>query len=158
MPKIKLKLKLHSTASRGAPTSAMLDIPSATLGVKARVPVKGTINGFPFRSSFFPTGKGTHYMVVNKEVRAGAKAAVGESVTVVLEVDTAPRVVALAPDVKKALTKNKKAKAAFDKMAYSHQKEYVGYIEEAKRPETQAKRIKQTLEILSGVSKKADNG
>ena len=158
MPKIKLKLKLQSTASRGAPTSAMLVIPSATLGVRARVPVKGTINGFPFRSSFFPTGKGTHYMVVNKEVRAGAKAAVGESVTVVLEVDTAPRVVALAPDVKKALTKNKKAKAAFEKMAYSHQKEYVGYIEEAKRPETRAKRIKQTLEVLSGVGKKADNG
>ncbi len=158
MPKIKLKLNLESTASRGAPTSAMLVIPSATLGAKARVPVKGTINGFPFRSSFFPTGNGTHYMVVNKEVRAGAKAAVGESVTVVLEVDTAPRVVTLAADLKKALAKNKKAKAAFDKMAYSHQKEYVGYIEEAKRPETRAKRIEKTVEALSSLGKKEDNG
>jgi len=76
----------------------------------------------------------------------------------VMEVDTAPRVVTLAADLKKALAKNKTAKAAFEKMAYSHQKEYVGYIEEAKRPETRAKRIKQTLEVLSGVGKKADNG
>ncbi|MEK7275893.1 MAG: YdeI/OmpD-associated family protein [Chloroflexota bacterium] len=158
MPKIKLKLNLESTASRGAPTSAMLVIPSATLGMKARVPVKGTINGFPFRSSFFPTGKGMHYMVVNKEVRAGAKATVGEIVTVVMEVDTEPRVVTLAADLKKALAKNKTAKAALERLAYSHQKEYVGYIEEAKRPETRAKRIKQTLEVLSGVGKKADNG
>lgn len=158
MPKIKLKLKLQSTASRSAPTSAMLVISSATLGVKARVPVKGTINGFPFRSSFFPTGEDTHYMVVNKAMREGAKTTIGESVTMVLEVDTAPRVVALAPDVKKALTKNKKAKAAFDKMAYSHQKEYVGYVEEAKRPETRAKRIEKTVEALSSLGKKEDNG
>jgi hypothetical protein len=158
MPKIKLELKLESTASRGAPTSAMLTLPSDKLGARARVPVKGTINGFPFRSSFFPTGIGTHYMVVNKEMREGAKATVGETVTVVMEVDTAPRVVALAPDVKEALAKNKKAKAAFDKIAYSHQKEYVGYIEEAKRPETRAKRIQQTVEVLSGLGKKDDNG
>ena len=40
-----------------------------TFGTRARVPVRGTINGFPYRSSIFPTGEGTHYVVVNKQVR-----------------------------------------------------------------------------------------
>lgn len=42
-------------------------------GTRARVPVRGTINRFPFRSSIFPMGKGKHYMVVNKAVREGQR-------------------------------------------------------------------------------------
>jgi len=158
MPKIRLKLKLESTASRGAPTSAMFTVASNQLGVKARVPVKMTIKGHTFRTSLFPTGGGTHYVVINKHMRETAGVAVGDTADVAFEIDTEPRVVTLAADVKKALVKNKKAKAAFDKMAYTHQKEYVGYVEEAKRPETRAKRIEKTVEVLSGLGKKTVNG
>jgi len=58
-------------------------------GTKARVAVKGTINGFPFRSSLMPRGDGTHAMMVNKGVKEGAKATVGDLVSVVMEKDAA---------------------------------------------------------------------
>jgi len=41
-------------------------------GARARVPVRGTINGFAFRSSISPYG-GVHYLPVNKALRDGAK-------------------------------------------------------------------------------------
>src|ERR1051325_756310 len=96
-------------------------------GSKARVPVRGTINGFPFRSSVFPMGGG-HYMAVNRAMREGAGAKGGDTVSLVMEVDTEPRVVNVPPDFKKALAKNKDVKAAFDKLSYTHRKKFVKWI------------------------------
>jgi uncharacterized protein YdeI (YjbR/CyaY-like superfamily) len=53
------------------------------------------------------------------------------------------------PDFNAALNKNKKARAAFDNFSYSHRKEYLQWITEARRPETRAKRIKTTLQWLA---------
>ena len=47
------------------------------------------------------------------------------------------------------MNKNKKAKAAFEKMSYSHQKEYVEYIMEAKREETRESRIQKSIEKIA---------
>jgi hypothetical protein len=67
-------------------------------GTRARVPVRGTINGFPFRSSIFPMGKdGCHMMAVNRGMREGAKATAGDLVSVVMERDNEPRVARLRP-------------------------------------------------------------
>jgi len=52
-------------------------------------------------------------------------------------------------DLTAALKKNKKAQAAFDAFSYSHQKEYVEWITEAKRPETRATRVATTIEWLT---------
>lgn len=60
-----------------------------------------------------------------------------------------PRKLAVPPDLKAALTKNKKAAATFEKFSYSHRKEYVEWITEAKRPETRTKRLATTLEWLA---------
>ena len=51
----------------------------------------------------------------------------------------------------KELKKNKGAKAVFDKLAYTHRKEYVRWIEEAKREETRASRVAKTIEMLLSV-------
>jgi hypothetical protein len=117
-------------------------------GSKARVPVRGTINGFPFRSSVFPMGGGNHYMAVNRATREGAGAKGGDSVSVVMEVDTEPRVVAVPADFKKALARNKEVKAAFDKLSYTHRKEFVQWVEGAKKEETRARRIEKALVML----------
>ena len=66
---------------------------------------------------------------------------------------TRSRLIELAPGVKKALARSEKAKAAFDGMPYSHQNEYIEYIDEAKKPETRARRIARTVETLSSLSK-----
>jgi uncharacterized protein YdeI (YjbR/CyaY-like superfamily) len=52
-------------------------------------------------------------------------------------------------DLTAALSKNKTANATFDKFAYSHKKEYVQWIEEAKTEATRNKRIATTVEWLS---------
>ena len=88
----KFKVKLQSHAGM---ESATLKPPFDVVDVfqrKGRVPVKGTINGFPFRSSLMNMGEG-HMMVVNAELRAGAKCKAGDTVSVVIELDEDKRTV-----------------------------------------------------------------
>ena len=118
-------------------------------GTRARVPVRGTINGFPFRSSIFPMGGGRHFMAVNKEVRAGAKVKGGDTLTIVMARDDEPRIITPPVDLARALKANKAARAAWDKLSYTHRKEHVKAIEEAKRPETRQRRIDKAIEQLS---------
>ncbi|HEV2704465.1 MAG TPA: YdeI/OmpD-associated family protein [Pyrinomonadaceae bacterium] len=120
-----------------------------TFGTRARVPVRGTINGFAFRSSIFPAGDGTHYMVVNKEVRAGAGVKGGETITVTMERDDEPRVVTPPADLARALKANRAAQAAWDKLSYTHRREHARAVSEAKRPETRQRRIEKAIAALT---------
>jgi hypothetical protein len=122
-------------------------------GSRARVPVRGTINGFAFRGSVFPMGEGHHYMAVNKELRAGAKAKGGDMVSVVMERDDEPRVITPPADFARAMESNKEASAAWDKLSYTHRKEYAKSIEEAKKPETRARRIEKAIAMLAATGK-----
>lgn len=72
----------------------------------------------------------------------------GDTVRVEMEVDTAPRTVDIPPELKRALAKNKGAKEVFEKLPPSHKREYVGYITEAKKPETRLRRVNQTIKTL----------
>jgi len=118
------------------------------------VRVRGTINGFAFRSSVFPMGGGQHYMVVNKDMRAGAKVKGGDKITVTMERDEEARVIEVPKDFASALKKNKQAQAAWDKLSYTHRKEHVGAIEEAKKAETRTRRIEKAIAQLSEAKQK----
>ncbi len=122
-------------------------------GTRARVPVRGTINGFPYRCSIFPMGGGNHYMVVNKNVRAGAKAKGGDIISVVMERDDEPRIITPPADFARALKSNKEARATWEKLSYTHQKEHALAIEEAKRPETRTRRIERAIAQLAAGKK-----
>lgn len=122
-------------------------------GTRARLPVRGTINRFPFRSSIFPRGDGKHYMVVNKEVRAGANVKGGETVSVVMERDDEPRTVTPPADFARALKASKLARDTWDKLSYTHRKEHVRAIEDAKRPETRLRRIEKAIEQMAAGKK-----
>lgn len=118
-------------------------------GTRARVPVKGTINGFPFRSSLFPMGEGRHFMMVNKEMWEGAKIQEGRAVQVVLQKDTDVRTVKVPRDLKTALFQNKTARNLFEKLSYIHKKEFIRWVESAKRPETRARRIRSAVTMIT---------
>jgi hypothetical protein len=122
-------------------------------GTRARVPVRGTINGFPYRGSIFPMGGGKHYMVVNKNIRAGANIKGGETISVVMERDEEPRLITPPQDFARALKSNKEARATWEKLSYTHQKEHALAIEEAKKPETRARRIEKAIAQLSAGKK-----
>jgi hypothetical protein len=114
---------------------------------KGRVPVRGTINGFPFRSSLMNMGEG-HMMVVNAQLRAGAECKAGDTVAVRMELDVEKRTVELPAALKKIINSGPKAKEAWSKLSFTHQKEHVRAIEAAKRPETREKRIAAMMDML----------
>jgi hypothetical protein len=120
-------------------------------GTRARVPVRGTINGFPYRSSISPMGGGCHFRPVNKALREGAKTKAGETISVVMERDDEPRVITPPADFARALKANRDAQAAWEKLSYTHRKEIAQAIEAAKKPETRARRIEKGIaELLAG--------
>jgi hypothetical protein len=117
-------------------------------GTKSRVAVKGTLNGFPFRSSLFPEGDGRHYLYVNKGLREGARVQPGLPVRVELEMDSIPREAEIPEDMMIALAQNPAVEARFDKMALADKNETIEWIESARKPETRASRIEQAILLI----------
>jgi hypothetical protein len=117
-------------------------------GTKAQVKVRGTIDGCPYRGSIANMGEG-HCMVVKKEIREAIGKSGGDTVKVVMEIDTEPRTVVVPEDLQQALEANTKAKEIFESYSYTHRKEYVEWITGAKKQETRENRIKKTVEKIA---------
>lgn len=123
-------------------------------GSKAGVPVRGTIDGAEFRSQLFPVGDGTHYFVVNRAMKAQIKKDAGDSVHVVMRVDSEPRPLDVPEDFAAALADHPDAESRFNALSPSHRKEYITWINDAKRAETRAKRIAQAVEMIAAGQKR----
>lgn len=115
---------------------------------KPHTRVKGTVEGVPFRSSIFPYG-GVFYLMVHKATVQAAGTAPGRRIAVVVERDEAPRVLDVPADLAKALARNRKATAFYDQLAFTHRKEYAAWVSQAKRPETRARRIAETVRLCA---------
>ena len=114
------------------------------LGGGKRPPVKVTLNGYTYRNTVaVMAGKFMVGVAAEHRVKANVKG--GDTVEVELQLDTAPREVAVPADFAAALTMAKALKA-FEALAYSHRKEHVRAIEEAKSPETRARRIAKAVQ------------
>jgi Domain of unknown function (DUF1905)/Bacteriocin-protection, YdeI or OmpD-Associated len=150
----RFQAKLQSQGPSGAWTrlNISFDVEKA-FGSRGRVSVKGTINGFAFRTSVFPNGDGTHHMMVNKAMQQGAKAGPGDKVKLTLERDDQPRTVEIPPAMAIALATNAAAKAAFVKLAPSHKQEFVGWVNEAKQEATRLRRLEKMLQMLKAGKK-----
>ena len=142
------KVKLFGCGRSGQVAGMNLPFDPKKVWGKSRLPVAGTINGFKFRTTVCPM-KGEYFVCVNRRMREGAKCGVGDTVKVVLEPDTAPRTAEPPPDLRKALTSNKAAQDAWDRYSYTYRKEFAQWITEAKKPETRARRLEKTLEMLA---------
>jgi hypothetical protein len=114
---------------------------------EARPPVTGTLNGTPFRGRLSVYG-GKTYLGLNKEIRNAAAIDVGDRVEVVLDRDEAPREVEIPQELLVAFERDSAAKAIFDKLAFTHRKEYARWIAEAKKEETRERRTAKALEML----------
>ncbi len=128
-------------------STTFLPIPDAVmdrLAPRKRVPVRVTINGHTWRSTV-SIYDSKAMVAVNAAVRQAAGVAEGETVQALLEVDDAPRIAELPADLAGALDAAGLT-ACFRDFAPSHQKEFVVWVEGAKRPETREKRIAGTLE------------
>jgi hypothetical protein len=147
MKKLTFKVRLEGeTSSEVAALSAPFDV-EKTFGTRGRVPVRGTINGYPFRSSLMPMG-GCHRMVVNRAMREGAEVKAGDTVKVVMERDDAPRTVDPPALLKKELAKSKTAQANWEKQSFTFKKEMVRSVVEVKQEETRARRLAKVMDVL----------
>jgi len=145
--KLRFKAKIHGQeAGVVAAIIPPVDVPEM-FGTRGRVPVRGTINGFPYRSSLMPCG-GPHMMPVNKALCRGAGAGPGDVVEVVMERDEEKRTVEAPPELKRELAKSKTAQANWDKLAFTHKKEMAISISGAKQEETRERRLAKIVRIL----------
>ena len=115
---------------------------------KKRVKIKATIAGEPYRGSLVRMGGTCHVLGIRKEIREKIGKTFGNEIEIVVEEDTEPREITAPPDMRKALKSDPQAEAFFKQLSYTHQKEYVRWIEEAKRDQTRQGRIGQAIKLL----------
>lgn len=129
---------------------AFVEVPfdvEAAFGSK-RPKVKAMIEGVAYRGILTRMGTEYHMLIILKGIREQIGKTFGDEVTITVEPDTEPRVLEIPKDLMKELKKDKEAKAFFDKLSYTHQKEYVTWVTEAKKEETRQNRIFKTVEML----------
>lgn len=119
-------------------------------GGRIRVPVRATINGVTWRTTIANMGAGP-MIGVTAATRKAAGVERGDRITVSIVEDAAERTVNVPTDFANAMTKTQRN--AYDSMSYTHRKEYVRWIEAAKRPETRLRRIALACAKLSERSK-----
>ena len=118
-------------------------------GTKGQVKVRAAIDGVPYRGSLANMGMGCHILGVTKKIRATIGKSPGNTVRILLEKDMEERTVEISKDLAELFGKNKKAKEFFETLSYTNRKEYVRWIETAKKQETRDTRLKSTIEKLS---------
>ncbi len=141
-------MDFRTTVELGGKTATGLRVPDdvvEALGAGKRPPVRITVGGHSYRTTVAPMG-GAFFAPLAAEHREAAGVAAGQEIDVRIELDDAPRETALPDDLAAALDDD--ARAFFDGLAPSHRKEWVRWVEEAKKPVTRAARITRTVEAL----------
>lgn len=121
--------------------------PRAVFG-KVRAPVKVTINSYTYRSTIARMD-GQTFIPLRRSHREAAKVEGGQRIRVTLELDTEKREVKPPADFRKALKAEPQAWQRWLELSFSHQREYVEAIDEAKKPETRSRRIATSVEVIA---------
>jgi hypothetical protein len=121
------------------------------LGASRKPKVSVTLKGYTYRSTVAVMG-GKYMLPLAREHRDAAGVKGGDKVEVLLELDTAPREVEVPKDFAAALKKAGLAKD-FAALAFTHRKEHVRAIEEAKAPETRLRRIEKAVAMVQAKKK-----
>jgi hypothetical protein len=143
-------MRFRATVELGGKTATGIEVPEdvvAALGPGQRPPVTVSLGGHTYRTTVARMG-GRFLVPLSAENRTAAGVAAGDQVDVDIEADTGPREVTVPGDLAAALAQDGTARATFDALSYTHRKEWVRWIEEAKRAETRASRLAKTVESL----------
>ncbi|MBN8677744.1 MAG: DUF1905 domain-containing protein [Chitinophagales bacterium] len=123
-------------------------------GVRGQVKVKVTYDGVPYRGSMVKMGGDCHWLLVRKDIRKLIGKNPGDTVHVTVQRDTEERIVEAPEDLQALFEQHPEAKSYYDTLSYTHRKEYVQWINEAKRPETRQNRLLKTIEMLMAKTKR----
>ncbi|MDR3024228.1 YdeI/OmpD-associated family protein [Chryseobacterium sp.] len=139
----------------GEMNAAFVEFPFSTeelFNKKRQVRIKAIFDDkVEYRGSLAKMKSDCHILGLTQEIRKQLGKTFGDEVSVSLTEDKEERVVEIAEDIVAVFNENPEAKTLFDKMSYTHKKEYIRWIEEAKKPETRENRkIKMIQMILDG--------
>lgn len=143
-------MKFHTTLLQSGKTATGIQVPNEvveSLGAGKRPPVRVTINGYTYRNTIAVMG-GVFMVGVAAEHREKARVAGGDQIDVEIELDTAPRELAVPLDFSTALAAEPAARRSFESLSYSRKQALVLPIEQAKTPETRQRRIDKALVAL----------
>jgi uncharacterized protein YdeI (YjbR/CyaY-like superfamily) len=116
---------------------------------RRRLRVRGEIEGYAFRTSLFAASDGQgHFLLVNKKMQAGAKAATGERVRIRLEPDLEERAVETPPELERALKGDRRLPKWFAGLSESMRHEIGKWVNEPKSAESRQKRAEAMAERL----------
>jgi uncharacterized protein YdeI (YjbR/CyaY-like superfamily) len=118
-------------------------------GKRGHLKIKGEINGFQFRSTLFPTGKGEHFFIVNKKMQAAGKTAPGLTAKFRLEPDSTPRKPAAPPEeLLHAIGQSRRLLKLYESFNPSMRKYMAQWVAEGKQESTRRRRAEQLAERL----------
>jgi len=149
---IKFEAQIKDMGRGGAGVELPFNV-SEVFGKKGLVKVHATFDGHPYRGSLAPMGGGKHFLGILKDIRFAIGKQPGDFVCVTLRKDVEPREVEIPEDLLAALKSEPKALEAFNKLSFTHKKEYVKAVIDSKKPETRATRIQKTVVTLTEKSK-----
>ena len=130
---------------------AFVDVPfdvEAVFG-KKRVKVKVWYDDVLYHGSMVRYGRPSHMLIIRKDIQARIGKGPGDSVNIVVEEDTEPRVIEVPADFQTLLDAHPEQKTFFEGLSYTHKKEYVQWIEGAKRQETRERRMHKAIEMMA---------
>jgi len=120
--------------------------PNAEWGVRQRHDVNGAVNGHRVRGKLTQRGD-AHYLELGPAWCRDENIGDGTPVRVSL-LPEGPQMATLTPDIATALDAEPAARAFFESLATFYRKNFVRWIDGAKRPETRARRIAETVATL----------
>ena len=143
-------MRFRATLETNGRTATGIEVPTSVVDALAagkRPPVRVTLHEHTYRTTVARMG-GRFLVPVSAEVRRAAGVTAGDQLDVGIELDDAPRTVDVPADLAAALAEAPAAAQAWEKLAYTHQKEWARSVEDAKKPETRARRIAAAVEAL----------
>src|SRR5208337_3514661 len=125
-------------------------------GTRGQIKVKGEINGFAFRTSLLPTREGWHFLLINKRMQKGARAAEGSVARFQMELDREERTVTIPDELKRILSQGLLSEARalrrwYDQLNHSTRNDIAKWIAEPKSAEARLRRAEQIAERLLNV-------
>lgn len=124
---------------------------------KSRVKVKAHLEGKLYRGSLVKMGGECHWLGITQELRKAIGKNPGDRVHVIIEEDTEERTVDIPEDLFSLLKMEPALLDYFSNLSFTHKKEYVRWIVEARKEETRKARLEKAIRMLKEKRKTPDS-
>jgi bifunctional DNA-binding transcriptional regulator/antitoxin component of YhaV-PrlF toxin-antitoxin module len=146
MKRYSFKAKIEAAENGGAYVLFPYDT-EKEFATRGKVPVKAAFNGVAYTGTLIKYGQPQHMLPLLKAIREQIGKGPGDIIEITVCKDEGPRVLEV-PAVFKTAMKNEDVLPFFEKLSYTHRKEYCRWISEAKKEETRSARLTKAIEML----------